>query len=417
MTAAALPAGEDARLRDLYDYRVLDTQQEKSFDELVRFAAELYRVPVAQINLIDIDRQWTKADVGGLALQCARDDSFCAHTILEPERVLAVADAYADPRFASNPSVLDDPNIRFYAGAPLVTPCGNAIGALCLVDYVPRRLTPDEQGHLLVLAHQVVTQLELRRRLIDERTRVEELRELDRLRNAFVNMVVHDLRNPLAAIHGYSDLLQTGRMGELSHAQAMAVDAIGTGADQLRELVDELLGTAELLSGDVKIDPAQIDLVSLLRDGVARAETYAGGKVTFRIEAPQLAVVAADKRRLGQVLDNLLSNAVKYTPTGGTVSARVLVGDQVTVEVVDTGIGIPGEELSSLFSPFFRASTAMKSGSTGTGLGLCVVKAIVDAHGGVVRVRSAVDRGTTVTVELPWIASSSSGRSAKPILG
>lgn len=215
-----------------------------------------------------------------------RSSTACAHTILEPERVLAVADAYADPRFASNPSVLDDPNIRFYAGAPLVTPRGHAIGALCLVDYVPRRLTPDEQDHLLVLARQVVTQLELRRRLTDERTRVEDLRELDRLRNAFVNMVVHDLRNPLTAIHGYSELLQTGRMGELSHAQAMALDAIGTAADQLRELVDELLGTAELLSGDVHIDPAQIDLVGLLRDGVARAETSAGGKVTFRIEAP-----------------------------------------------------------------------------------------------------------------------------------
>lgn len=400
-SAAALPASEDARLRDLYDYRVLDTEQEESFDELVRFAAELYRVPVAQINLIDIDRQWTKADVGGLPLQCPRGDSFCAQAILEPERVLAVADAHADPRFASNPSVLDDPNIRFYAGAPLVTPHGHAIGALCLVDYVPRRLTQDEQDRLLVLARQVVTQLELRRRLTDERSRVEELRELDRLRNAFVNMVVHDLRNPLTAIHGFSELLRTGRMGELSHAQAMAVDAIGTGADQLRALVDELLGTAELLSGDVKIDPAPTDLAGLLRDGVARAEASAGGKITFQIEAPQLAVVTADARRLGQVLDNLLSNAVKYTPAGGTISARVLVGDQVTVEVADTGIGIPGEELPSLFSPFFRASTAMKSGITGTGLGLCVVKAIVEAHGGVVRVRSALDRGTTVTVELP----------------
>lgn len=398
---AALPAREDARLRDLYGYSILDTDQEESFDELVRLAATLYRVPVARINFVDLDRQWTKADVGGLALQCARTDSFCAHTILEPERVLTVADAHEDPRFASSRFVVDDPHIRFYAGAPLVTPRGHAIGALCLVDYVPRRLAPEVLAQLRVLARQVVIQLELRRRLADEHTRVEELRELDRLRNGFVNMVVHDLRNPLTVIHGFSELLRTGRMGVLSEAQESAVKAIESGADDLRSLVDELLGTAELLNGEVRIDPTRTDVAGLVRDAVARAEAYADGKVALRVKAPPLAVVNADARRLGQVLDNLLSNAVKYTPAGGTVSARVLAGEPVTVEVADTGIGIPDEELPSLFSPFFRASTAMTSGSIGTGLGLCVVKAIVEAHGGAVSVRSAVGRGTTVAFELP----------------
>lgn len=394
-------ASEDARLRDLYDYRVLDTEPEESFDELVRSAADLYRVPVARINFIDTDRQWAKAEVGELAVQCSREDSFCAHTILEPERLLVVPDVRADPRFASNPFVLGDPYIRSYAGAPLVTPGGRAIGALCLVDYVPRWLTPDEQNHLRVLARQVVAQLELRRRLADESNRVEELREVDRLRNAFVNMVVHDLRNPLTAIHGYSELLRTDQDGVLSEGQASAVDAIESGANQLRTLVDELLGTAALLSGDVRISRTRMDLGALLRGAVDRAEAYAGGKIAFHIEAPQLVSVAADARRLGQVFDNLLSNAVKYTPPGGTISVHVLAGDRVTVEVADTGIGIPEDELPSLFRSFFRASTALSSGIPGTGLGLCAVKAIVEAHGGTVRVRSVVGYGTTVTVELP----------------
>lgn len=392
---------EAERLRDLYHYDVLDSSPEESFDELVRFAAELYQVPVARINLIDVDRQWAKAEVGGLAIECAREDSFCSHTILEPDRVLSVFDAHHDPRFASAKAVLDEPHIRFYAGAPLVTPRGHAIGALCLVDYVPRALTTAEEEHLRVLARQVVTQLELRRQLAGEHARVEELRELDRLRNGFVSMVVHEFRNPLATIHGFSQLLATRRIGELSETQASAVEAIESGVGRIRTLVDELLGTSQLLSGDVQVDRRRTDLVGLVRGAVTRAEGYANGSVAFRVDTPAIAVLNADADRLGQVLDNLLSNAVKYTPEGGTVSVRVLVGAQATIEVADTGIGMPEEELPKLFTPFFRASTATEIAIPGTGLGLCVVKAIVEAHGGRVGVRTAVGEGTTFTIELP----------------
>lgn len=392
---------EAERLRDLYHYDVLDSSPEESFDELVRFAAELYQVPIARINLIDVDRQWAKAEVGGLAIECAREDSFCSHTILEPDRVLSVVDAHHDPRFASAKAVLDEPHIRFYAGAPLVTPRGHAIGALCLVDYVPRALTTAEEEHLRVLARQVVTQLELRRQLAGEHARVEELRELDRLRNGFVSMVVHEFRNPLATIHGFSQLLATRRIGELSETQSSAVEAIESGVGRIRTLVDELLGTSQLLSGDMKVDRRRTDLVGLVRGAVTRAEGYANGSVAFRVHTPAIAVLNADADRLGQVLDNLLSNAVKYTPEGGTVSVRVLVGAQATIEVADTGIGMPEEELPKLFTPFFRASTATETAIPGTGLGLCVVKAIVEAHGGRVGVRTAVGEGTTFTIELP----------------
>ena len=401
MTTVTVHTSEAERLRDLYHYDILDSSPEESFDELVRFAAELYQVPVARINLIDVDRQWTKADVGGLAIECAREDSFCSHTILDPDRVLWIRDAHDDPRFASAKAVLDEPYVRFYAGAPLVTPRGHAIGALCLVDYVPRTLTAEAEEHLRVLARQVVTQLELRRQLAGEHARVEELRELDRLRNGFVSMVVHEFRNPLTAIHGFSELLATGRLGELSEPQASALEAIEFGVGRIRNLVDELLGTSELLSGDVQVDLRRTDLVGVVEAAVARAEASASDGIALRVDTPAIAIVDADPDRLAQVLDNLLSNAVKYTPEGGTVSVRVRAGAGTTIEVADTGIGMPDEELPKLFTPFFRASTATRSAIPGTGLGLCVVKAIVEAHGGRVGVRSAVGEGTTFTVELP----------------
>jgi GAF domain-containing protein len=155
-------AQEAARLEVLRQYKILDTPLEEEYDDITALAAFICDAPIALISLIDANRQWFKSKVGLDVRETNRDVSFCSHTILE-KNMMIVSDALTDPRFSNNPFVTCAPNIRFYAGVPLVTPSSHAIGTLCIVDYQPRELTEAQTRTLEALARQVVAQLELRR--------------------------------------------------------------------------------------------------------------------------------------------------------------------------------------------------------------------------------------------------------------
>lgn len=157
---------EAKRLKVLWQYDVLDTVPEEVFDDLTELAARICEAPIALISLVDEDRQWFKSKVGVTLNETSRDVSFCAHAIKQQE-LFIIPDATKDLRFASNPLVVSDPKIRFYAGAPLITPDGQALGTLCVIDKVPRELRVEQQHALRVLARHVMTQLELRRHAKD----------------------------------------------------------------------------------------------------------------------------------------------------------------------------------------------------------------------------------------------------------
>lgn len=159
---AALPIHEDERLAHLYRLDILDTQREQSFDDIAQLAMTLCEVPIAVVSLIDRDRQWFKSCLGLDATETPRDVAFCAHAILTPDDLLVVEDASLDDRFKDNALVLGDPHIRFYAGAPLVTRAGYALGTLCIIDHVPRVLSALQLSTLRLLAGQVMQLLQLR---------------------------------------------------------------------------------------------------------------------------------------------------------------------------------------------------------------------------------------------------------------
>jgi GAF domain-containing protein len=169
--SAPIPQNESKRLKVLWQYEVLDTVPEEVFDDLTELAARICEAPIALISLVDEKRQWFKSKVGVTVSETSRDLSFCAYAITQSD-LFIVPDATQDERFANNPLVTSEPKIRFYAGAPLITPDGHALGTLCVIDKVPRELRLEQKQALRILARHVVSQLELRRRsreLVDVR--------------------------------------------------------------------------------------------------------------------------------------------------------------------------------------------------------------------------------------------------------
>ncbi|MEH1920643.1 GAF domain-containing protein [Nostoc sp.] len=189
---APLPDNEAERIETLLQYKILDTPSEAAFDDLTRLASYICQTPIALISLIDTNRQWFKSKVGMDALETHRDLAFCAHAILQPD-ILVVPDATDDERFATNPLVISDPNIRFYAGVPLTNPEGYALGTLCVIDYVPRELNPEQLEALRTLGRHVIKQLELRRNLASLVLVTKKGKQAQRVRKQFFKKIAAGL--------------------------------------------------------------------------------------------------------------------------------------------------------------------------------------------------------------------------------
>ena len=189
---APLPKNEATRLNTLRQFQILDTPPEAAFDDLTKLAAQICGVPTALVSLVDAQRQWFKSKVGVEVSETPRCVAFCAYTILEPD-ILIVPDALADVRFASNPLVMNPPHIRFYAGVPLITAEGQALGSFCVIDYVPRELEPLQLEALRALGRQVVAQLELRRTLVALSRTITERQQGHKIRKRFFKRIASGL--------------------------------------------------------------------------------------------------------------------------------------------------------------------------------------------------------------------------------
>jgi len=200
------------RLASLYQYQILDTEPEDVFDQLVRLAAQIYQAPIALISLMDAERQWFKSKMGLLVPETPREIAFCAQTILQSQPFI-VPDALQDQRYAANPLVIADPHIRFYAGVPLINEDGFALGTLCVMDRVPRQQSVSQMEALQILAHQVVRELDSRRRLrgaTQQQNQFQrELRDMQAMfNNAFEGLARLDRRGRFLAVNPvYASLL------------------------------------------------------------------------------------------------------------------------------------------------------------------------------------------------------------------
>jgi PAS domain S-box-containing protein len=231
----------------------------------------------------------------------------------------------------------------------------------------------------------------------------ERLRELDRLKDEFISLVSHELRTPLTSIRGYLELLLDGGAGELSDDQNRFLGVVDRNSKRLMHLVGDLLFLAQVEAGKLTLELGHVDLDDVVTEAMEAAKPIADEKgIELRSAVEPTPPMVGDRGRLAQVLDNLVSNALKFSTDGGSVDVQVSSSNgEVVLEVRDTGIGISPAEQEHLFDRFFRSSEATERAIPGTGLGLTIVKAIVERHEGTVEVESVKGQGTTMRVRLP----------------
>lgn len=231
-----------------------------------------------------------------------------------------------------------------------------------------------------------------------------ELERLHELKNEFIGMAAHDLRNPLQAIQGYSEMLLNKHFGELNAEQQQFISVIRRNSDFMVKLITDLLYISKIDAGKLKLEPAETDLIELLRKNIELNRLLLERKQIRLLfsAADDLPTVMVDPAKIEQVLNNLLSNAGKFSAPNTTIEVRVEKSDtEIVVSVKDEGQGIPADEISRLFIPFEHLSVKSTGGEQSTGLGLAIVKRVVEGHKGRIWVQSEVGVGSTFSFSLP----------------
>ena len=453
MPAAPYPENEAERQQALEQYNLLDSLPEQAFDDITTLAAHICNTPIALVSLVDRDRQWFKSKVGINADETPRDQAFCAHAILDPGEVLVVPNAEADPRFADNPLVTGGPQIRFYAGAPLQTPDGQAMGTLCAIDSRPRELTEEQLQGLQALSRQVVAQMELRRnvaQLSQTLTRLQRtqasLIQAEKMSalGQFVAGIAHEINNPVSFILGNLPHAQsyTEELLELlehyqktyPHPEPELADIVSqidvnyiaddfikllksmkSGASRIEKIVTSLRTFSHLDEAEIK----PVKLYKHLDNAIALShaklqQSSASYNIKVSKSYADLPSIVCNIGQLNQVFINIIGNAIDainermgqeqpgrrpdYSPE---IEIRLKTSQDddgrgfVIIEIQDNGIGIESEIKDKIFDPFYTS----KPIGQGTGLGLTSsYDIVVEQHRGKLQVESTPGEGSCFSI-------------------
>ncbi|TWX53316.1 GAF domain-containing sensor histidine kinase [Colwellia hornerae] len=397
MISAELHPEELQRIDELLRYEVLDTEDEKVLDELTQLASVICGTSISLISLVDKDRQWFKSRVGLNANETPRDMAFCSHAILQDD-VFEVPDTLEDERFVDNPLVTGSPDIRFYAGAPLVSSNGMPIGTLCVIDTAPHKLDEKQQLALNTLAKQVVSQLELR-------LRNRQLERMQADQEKIFAILAHDLRSPFNGILGLSKLLHENADTLDPELIAEMSDGILESSLTFYQLLDEILQWSRNQLGAVHAELKATALKPLITETIdLMGDSFNLKKITVKHDTNENITVMADVNLTKTIIRNLLSNAIKYTPEHGSIHIEAKSNDgQVKLVITDTGKGVPQEIQDQLFSDCV-ASHCGTQGESGYGLGLSLCGDFARKQQGYLSLDKTYTDGAKLTLNFPEVS-------------
>jgi signal transduction histidine kinase len=398
MIIAPIPDNEEKRLEELHRYEILDTSYQEEFDDIVKLASQICEVPISLISLVESSRQWFKAKVGLDDTETSRDVSFCAHSLDAATTFLQVEDATKDERFFDNPLVKGKPNIRFYAGVPLVSSNGYKLGTLCVINSQPQQLTNKQTFALRVLAEQAMKLIELhiRNKQLDRQSK--RLQQQAEMQNRIISIIAHDVRTPVSSLRNIIELSNSNILDEAETKELTLM------ADK------QLENTINLLSDLVNWGRMQIDTSSIVFEKVHLRALVADKFKKFEVAASlkknklvnlidEDLLLDTDKNALKFILRNLISNANKFTSKGTISIYAHKENDRVLITINDTGIGMNEEIKNSLFTSGVKYSSLGTNKEKGSGLGLMLTKDFVDVLAGTLHVQSEPNKGTTISIE------------------
>ena len=397
-----LPDNDQERVLALDKYAIFNAPREKAFDNIVSLAQAIFKVPIAHLSFLDDKHEFVMASEGlGHVGLIPREESLCALTVLRAD-VVIIENALEEPLLTSHPYVKGDFGLRFYAGAPIITPDNFVIGTLCLVDQKPRNLSEHEITVLKELAKVAMEQLELRMvnlektkslALANQRFKVQITQK-----DEFIGIVSHELRTPITALKGYVQILSRKAPLDESISTKMLQQAEKS-TEKLNGLVDDLLSVSKIVNNVLQLHQAPVQVQDLLDTCCRTIELPATQQIV--ISGDTMLKVNVDRKQIERLLDNLLDNAIKYAPNSKTIEVKVLKkGNFAEITVSDKGPGIMAEKLNLLFERYNRSYDTTTQ-SHGLGLGLFFSAQLIKLHGGEIGVDSSQEQGSKFWFTLP----------------
>lgn len=387
-----IPDNDEQRLKALYRYEILDTPPEGAFNRIAELAVKLFNVPIALVSLVDKDRVFFKANVGIPGLKSTeRGESLCSLAVMQKEPTV-FEDAENEPCLLANPLVAGSFGLKFYAGAPLVTSDGFNIGTFCIIDKKTKKFSEKEKEMLRDLAAVVMDEIEIR---------ISSIKAI-RTQQDLLHIAAHDLKNPLSNIQALSELLKNQKE---EHKKEKIAQLIQESSANMISLIDRLVKLSEIENKQQLMDLKPTDIKELVSEVIQENKASARKKeqsIHFEAEGNSFPLVDRDWMR--EILDNLINNAIKYSPQGKSIAVYVKAEEEsgLYLEVKDQGQGFSEEDLKKAFQKFSRLSSKPTGGESSTGLGLSIVKTLVEFQGGTVSVESeGKNKGSRIKVFIP----------------